>query len=556
MTIDELLGRDAPGTADPVEAALARLLERHPGAIVAGVEDLGGGHPRLVAPPAKLGLPGRATTAEAAVINQVVPADRVVVARLWGRARLRGFAVAVVRPAGDPDRPGALHFFDLRRRHGMMVLVFLPGVADPEALPGTLLSPARPPRFARATKNEAALFESAGPALAQMLGWSEDELIGKPTLQFIHPEDKEYGIEAWMEMLETPGAGRRVRLRHQHRDGRWVWLEVTNHNRLSDPAHGDILCEMVDVSEEMAAHEALRAREQLLAQLTDAVPVALFHASATGELLFANRRLQDLTGRPSCATLDEQLANVDPADREAVAQAIRSATFGSDADVEFAVRDAGAARHCRMRVRALTDEDGSFSGITGCIEDVTETIRTRRELEIKAACDPLTGCLNREAVLLSIQSFLDLDRAHPDAGPRRGTAVIFIDLDGFKAINDRLGHAAGDDLLISLSARMRAAIRAGDLIGRFGGDEFVVVCPDVTGPGEALAIARNLNARAFRDTGAAAPVSNAVLASIGVAWTDLVALPAATLVEAADAAMYESKRSGRAEPVLAPPLGA
>ena len=100
MTIDELLGRDAPGTADPVEATLVRLVQRHPDAMVAGVEDLGRGHPRLVAPPAELGLPETARIAESAVIDHVVPADRVVVARLWGRRRPRR------RRRPPPSSPG------------------------------------------------------------------------------------------------------------------------------------------------------------------------------------------------------------------------------------------------------------------------------------------------------------------------------------------------------------------------------------------------------------------------------------------------------------------
>jgi diguanylate cyclase (GGDEF)-like protein/PAS domain S-box-containing protein len=553
MTIDERLGRHPSRAADPVESALAALVARHPEAIIAGVEDVADGHPRLVPLPAGFERPDGLKADAAAVIDDVVAADRVAVAKAWGRARRRGTAKAAVRLRSDPGHPGALYFFDVRARYGVMVLVFLPGVADASPPVETARPPAGPTRFARATKNEVAVITGTDGALSEILGWPAAELVGRPTLQFVHPDDRETGIEAWMEMLETAGPGRRVRLRHQHRNGRWIWLEVTNHNRLADPEHGDVLCEMLDISEEMAAHEAVRAREQLLAQLTESVPVALFHTNGAGDLLFANRRLQDLTGRPRCRTLQEQLAHVAPEDQNLTSQALAMASAGSDADVSFTIRGDSGIRHCKMSVRPLADASGAVTGLTGCIEDVTDIMRTKLALEVKAASDPLTGCLNREAVLRAIQRLLDRPL---HGGPRRGTAVIFIDLDGFKAVNDDLGHAAGDDLLVSLTQRMRGAIRAGDLIGRFGGDEFLVVCPDVTGPSEALAIAENLNRHAFPSTGTAGADAGSLVASVGVAWSDLVALPAARLVQAADAAMYESKRAGRAQPVLSPPVQA
>ena len=164
-------------------------------------------------------------------------------------------------------------------------------------------------------------------------------------------------------------------------------------------------------------------------------------------------------------------------------------------------------------------------------------VRSQRELQAKAARDPLTGCLNRETILAALQELLDQQAPWP-----RGAAVIFIDLDDFKQINDSQGHAAGDKVLIEVAENLHAATRSGDLLARFGGDEFVVVCANVLRD-EALAAARSIQRRAF---GAAS-----VRASLGVAWTDLPGQSATALVHAADEAMYEAKRTGRAEPVMA-----
>ena len=100
-------------------------------------------------------------------------------------------------------------------------------------------------------------------------------MVGHRSIEFIHPDDHALAIDNWMEMLALPGPGRRVRLRHRRKDGSWVWFEVTNHNLLDDPDHGCVVCEIVDISEEMAAHEELRAREQLLDRLAEAIPLGL-----------------------------------------------------------------------------------------------------------------------------------------------------------------------------------------------------------------------------------------------------------------------------------------
>ena len=533
---------------DSVEVALSLLLKDHPAAEVAALDALAS--PVNVPIPAWVQVAKERVVEGPAMLDLVVPADRVVVAKLWGVARIRGTAMGTVRLQRQPESPGCLYLFDLRKRHKVMILAFLESPTAPDLFPGTAQLSTLTPRFARASKDAGALYRWVDPALLKILGWAPDEMIGHRTLEFIHPDDHEKGIANWLEMLESPGLGHRVSLRHRHRNGSWVWLEITNRNRLSEAEHADILTEIVDISGEMAAHEALRAREQLLAQLTDTVRVGLFHTDPSGDLLFTNRRLQDITGTTVATTLHEQMAAVVAEDRAALEAAVRSAAAGAEADIEMAIRPAGSTiRHCTLSVRPLLDDDKKVTGLTGCLDDVTVMIRARRELEVRAASDLLTGCLNRNAILTALQDLLDRPPV-PVGDRRKGTAVIFVDLDAFKQVNDEFGHAAGDDCLVTVTERIRATIRSGDLLGRFGGDEFVVVCSDVAGPSEALEIARSLAHGAFSRTLDHTPGSLPVRASIGVAWADEPGVQAARLIQAADTAMYASKRAGRGEPVM------
>lgn len=524
-------------------AVLRDLLRDHPDSIVVAAS--GDTTPNRVPLPESLGLgPVRTLPEEGSVLGRLTPEDRAMVPKLWGRARSRGAAVAPVRMVGSSE-PSNLYMLDLRRDHGVLVAVFTEGDASPaaERVDGLCL-PALPPRIGRAGKDAGAVILWAEPALTQILGWSAEELVGRRVIELVHPDDHETGILNWLELLEEPGPGRPVRLRHLHRDGSWVWLQVTNDNRLDDPRHHDVLAEMVDISEEMEALEALHAREQLLRQLTETVPVGLLHADLEGQLLYSNSRMAELSGVAAAATLADQFGHVAPDDRPRLDAALQAAAAGDAADVDVAMAAAEGgvpAHHCRISLRPLYNESGALTGLTGCVEDITSTVRRSQALEVRATTDPLTGCLNRSAVVSYLQELVDRGVS--------GTAVIFVDLDGFKPVNDGLGHAAGDDVLIQVATRLRDSVRSSDVVGRFGGDEFVVVCPSVNSAGHALDVARLISARAFGRPLDVAGEELAMQASLGVAWSSGPGTDALTLVQQADSAMYQAKREGTG-PVL------
>jgi diguanylate cyclase (GGDEF)-like protein len=136
-----------------------------------------------------------------------------------------------------------------------------------------------------------------------------------------------------------------------------------------------------------------------------------------------------------------------------------------------------------------------------------------------------------------------------DTGTASRPAVIFVDLDRFKDVNDRLGHAAGDELLGVVASRLLRAVRADDIVGRIGGDEFLVIRPGVTSSAQAMNSAKRL-ADTFRHQVRLKAGRLPCHASIGVAWSSDPLLDAEGLVAMADAAMYKAKRSDGGQPVL------
>jgi diguanylate cyclase (GGDEF)-like protein/PAS domain S-box-containing protein len=522
---------------DALDLALRALLDHHADALVAAIDEDG----LFVPMPASVPLRGQPVLAGRSALDVVSPPDRVVVITTWERARRTGAARTPVRLTAADDGSATLHFLDVTARHGVFVAVLLAeeGAADLERVRSM---PAGTPRIARTHKNELAILASIDEATTRMLGWKPEEMVGRRSLEFVHPDDQERAIENWMEMLSRPGQSARMRMRHSCHDGSWQWLEVTNHNLLDDADSGYVLAEMVDISDEMAAQEALRAREQLLHRLAEAVPIGLLQVDRERRIVYTNERLTAIVGVDSCTGVDEQLATVAQHDRPALSGALDDVLDGRDVDIEVRVCPPdGALRHCRALLRSLTDDAGVVTGAIVCLEDVTESVHLREQLEERATFDVLTRCHNRGSTVVA------LERALAQSGTT--TAVIFVDVDRFKPVNDRYGHTAGDELLRVVATRLQRAVREKDVVGRLGGDEFLVVCPDVGGPGEAMAVADRVRGSVAGVVRLGATTVD-VRVSLGVACA-AAGTTADALVARADAAMYEAKRNRAGIPVLA-----
>ncbi|HEY0560260.1 MAG TPA: diguanylate cyclase [Frankiaceae bacterium] len=528
---------------DTLWTALRTLLA-DPQARVSAISDVG----FLLPLPEKLaeltGVPNpqRRILVGKTALDSVAPADRAAVIEAWDAATRTGAASVVVHPVEDPAGGAwVLHMMDARPSCGCFLAVSVPTTdqtSDREQAAAG--APARP-RLAHVVKDQIAVITDVDESLSQLLGWSPDELIGHRSSDFVHPDDQELAVASWVEMLAAPGLGRRVRLRHACKDGSWAWFELTNHNLLEERGH--VLCEMVDISEEMAAHEALRAREQLLDRLAESLPVGVVQTAADGRVVYANSQALALFG-PELDSIDSVVAGLPADDAARVRGCFTSVLDGAaGGETEAALPCPEKITHLSVVVRRL-DEGSVTTGAVACFNDVTDSLELRRQLQERARIDPLTGSFNRAAVLETLEGALDR------AG--RGVAAVFIDLDGFKQINDTLGHQAGDELLCRVADVLRASCRDRDAVGRLGGDEYLVACLDVHSAEAARRVAQRFADALARAAGLAG--ATGIAASLGVAWTRPLVATAPQLIAAADAAMYLAKKACDGRAVLAPPL--
>src|SRR5271166_2992772 len=246
------------------------LLREHPDALVCGLSPIG-----LIVPiPADVALWGQAVLEGRAVPDLVVAADRRTVIDLWQHVHREGAVQGKVRLLSKPSRWVTLHFLDLRETNDVLLGILIPGdEAAEEGSPVEELPPA-PPRFSTLTEDEHAKVLECDDAFTQMFGFTAEELIGNSVLDQIHPDDQGRAVEGWLAVLSTH-RDQHTRLRRKRKDGSWMWVDTTLHNYLNQPDRNHVLVEIIDVSAEMAAQEALQDQGALLRRLIEAMPDGL-----------------------------------------------------------------------------------------------------------------------------------------------------------------------------------------------------------------------------------------------------------------------------------------
>jgi len=387
-------------------------------------------------------------------------------------------------------------------------------------------------------------------AAARIIGLPLGELVGRPGFTSLFPCVREDGSRLPPEDRPTrltvrrgvPLTGLVVGLERQKGSVTWLSVNTGFLRRPGESEHYGVVSTISDITDRRHAELKLRESEERFRSLTamssdffwETDPqhrfVEVVHGPEYPERMgrIIGQAPWDLPHvHPDEAAWTAQRATMD------AHQAFRDFEFGrSWAD--------GTARYFSITGEPRFESDGAFLGYRGVGRDVTDIALAREHIATLAYRDALTGLDNRTSLFPALEKSVERSR-------RRATrlAGLFLDLDGFKEVNDAHGHDAGDRLLVEAARRLRAVLRAGDPVARLGGDEFFVVLEDINDAAPAERVAAKLLAALAEpyDIGAGAPVP--ISASIGVSLFPDDAGDAATLLKHADAAMYSAKQAGK-----------
>jgi diguanylate cyclase (GGDEF)-like protein/PAS domain S-box-containing protein len=379
---------------------------------------------------------------------------------------------------------------------------------------------------------------------ARWFGTAPDRLVGKTLVEVYGEQD----CARFMPFVERVLRGERVQyqrmLRTPYGFDEWRTICLTPwHN--SQGAIDGFITTALDVHELQVTMNALRAANQRLSSHMENSPLAVLEMDHKLQLLHCSQRAVQLMGWLHVAGLEGRLLTdlLDPASMDDSLQlALSRLQSGEEsqnrAETSF-VRGDGTEVHCEWFNSALTDEGGQVTSIMALVQDVSAKIQIARQQHYLANHDSLTGLLNRAAFQGRLEQ--SLLQARRSAG---AVALLFIDLDGFKRVNDAEGHRAGDEVLRIVAQRIASTVRVGDTLARLGGDEFLVmldqeVTRDVTDTIghriiEALHLPMAVDGRDL-----------SIGASIGVAMYPPMEGDIDALMNRADQAMYAAKRAGK-----------
>ena len=369
-------------------------------------------------------------------------------------------------------------------------------------------------------------------AVERLLGWEQSDWAGRHAVELAHPDDLALGMELLSSARATgPGVKETVVYRLAHRDGSWVDLECIASNVAVDD--GELLLVVSgrparEIRPSTAIFDEAAAR---VSSMFDDASIGMAQVALDGSVLRANRYLAELAGSDPELLLGRNQSEIVHAVLDGDGDDFRPVGTAAPREQQVSIeRLDGTVRHARVSWSLVNDHRGDPMYYALQAVDVTDLVLAERELLHRSTHDPLTGLANRSM----------LDRLF-DGDERRGTtALIYLDLDRFKPVNDHFGHAAGDEVLCRIADRLRNEVRAVDVVVRLGGDEFVVVCGEV-GRDEALALADRL-VRVCADPIVLERDTIRLAASAGVAFTEDAGL--GDLLRRADSALYRAKSLG------------
>ncbi|PHQ25212.1 diguanylate cyclase [Marinobacter guineae] len=383
------------------------------------------------------------------------------------------------------------------------------------------------------------VFVDTNRAAVDLLGYSASVSIYGKDLAVFSPEFQPDGqiSRQKMEQINTrvgDGHVEQFEWVLQRSDGSEVWVDVT-----MAPVHGEgeqeafILCSWYNITRRKQAEQ----RQRLAASVFEYAREAIFITDSYGMVIDANDAYLAITGRPRKRTI-QRLPPLPLDEGSGVFSSARAQGFWAG---EFASRrNNGESLALSMTISSVRDDHGKVSHFVGIFSDITRLKEQEQKLRIMAHYDALTGLPNRVLFADRLQQAMALTRRQSGK-----LAVIYIDLDEFKPVNDAFGHEAGDQLLVEIASRMRAVLREEDTLARLGGDEFAAIVMNVQDEASLESLLVRLLAR-VAEPAWVVDHNVEVSASIGCTLFPQTAdLDGDQLLRQADQAMYQAKQTGR-----------
>ncbi|MEA2220910.1 MAG: hypothetical protein QOJ35_3536 [Solirubrobacteraceae bacterium] len=386
----------------------------------------------------------------------------------------------------------------------------------------------------------------------RMFGYRRQEIVGQGISELIPKRFRAQHrshLRGYMRDATARPMGSALELFGRHKDGSEFPIEISLSPLETD--EGLLVSAAIrDVSARKQAVADLAAAEALFRGAFEGSPIGMALTDDGGCVVRVNRALRDLTGRHDSelvGSLLDALVHPDEIgyDRKAIGQLIGGERTDHKVETRF-MHVTGAPIWVAVQATQIRDADGGSQRFLVQVQDVTHRRRYEENLQYLATHDPLTGLHNRSSFAAQLDTHAELVRRYDSAG-----ALLLLDLDHFKYVNDTLGHQAGDHVIARVAKLLAARLRESDVLARLGGDEFAVLLPKAD-PEAAQHVAGDLLA-ALRAERIAVPGTGdrTITASIGVAMFERGdGLSGEDVLVSADLAMYDAKEAGRNQVVL------
>jgi diguanylate cyclase (GGDEF)-like protein/PAS domain S-box-containing protein len=450
-------------------------------------------------------------------------------------------------PYEDEMQSGKLRLFDMRGvKVGDAVCMTFRDVTERELAARTLAESENRFRLLAENASDIVLEHRehivwVSEALTATLGFATADWVGKSLLEYVHPEDRAR-LDWHSEAFAADEAVRTDTVRYATADGTYRWLASRAHPIFDNGVLVGAVVGLRDVDEEVRASLALARSQALLSAAIGSAPMGVALTDLDGRITIPNAALSAIVQRDEASLIGTQILDLlHPEEVEALKQVWQELAAGSQEDFEGLLRLGradGTWAWAKAGAVRLPDAPGEEGHILLQLDDVTAEREAQAALAYQVFHDQLTGLRNRAWIMDILAE--DLQMA---SGNGHRVGVLFIDLDHFKVINDSLGHAAGDEVIGVVATRIASVLGPNDRLGRFGGDEFVVIVPELRTPTDAERVAERIDA-VVRDE--LVIQGHRIVPSVSTGIT--VSQPDSSpedLLRDTDAALFRAKAAGR-----------